>query len=348
MHILLLLSLFTINCFAQEVALWNNPEELDINRTDLLFNTEFLGNYSKVAKKLEAEEGFKRVTFTSSDGIQLSGLFRPCVNAPFSVVCCAGFLPGRKEGLASFIRLFPKNVNILFFDARGHGDSYGKFWRNLHRYGLSEYNDVAAAINYIKSNSAHATPIFLHGLCAGAYHATNTLITLPPDDQIKGLIFDSGFTNPLNSMAIPGEYCKQKIIPGKCAWLYNEHKDKAKTRYLSIIMGALAAGFFRVLGFCIYPFLKPQTEQLDLFAKLKAMKRSFDYPILFIHAESDQFAKVAPIKELANQLETDPENCWWIPDAKNEGDPRPEHALNQIKCKHEYIKRLKHFIEKYI
>lgn len=49
MHILLL-SLITINCFAQQVIL----------KEDHLFNTTFLTNYSEVAKWVVAEEEFER------------------------------------------------------------------------------------------------------------------------------------------------------------------------------------------------------------------------------------------------------------------------------------------------
>ena len=333
MHILLI-SLVTISCFAQQVVL----------KEDHLFNTTFLTDYSEVAKCVVAEEEFERVSFSSLDGIQLAGLARIKPNAPYSVVCCAGFLPGRKEGLATFIRLLPPEANILFFDARGHGDSYGRFWTNLHNYGLNEYKDVAAAIDYIKTKSAYNTPIFLHGLCAGAYHAANTLMIMPKDDQIKGLIFDSGLTNPLDSMDIPGEYCKEKTAPALCAKFYRESKEKAKTRFLSKILGAIGAGFFRLLGACVYPFLKQKAARLDLLAK--AQIRPIQYPVLFIHAESDKFAKIDPVKKLAAQINTDPENCWWIPDAQKKEDPRPEHALNQIKCKHEYLARLRAFIDK--
>lgn len=329
---IVLLSLITMNSFAQQVAL----------KEDQLFNTAFLANYTQVAKWIVAEEEFEPVSFSSSDGIQLAGLARIKPNAPYSVVCCAGFLPGRKEGLATFIRLLPQEANILFFDARGHGQSSGRLWTNLHNYGLDEYKDVAAAIDYIKKNSTKETPIFLHGLCAGAYHAANTLMTMPKDEQIKGLIFDSGLTSPLNSMDIPGEYCKEKTAPALCAQLYRESKEKAKTRFLSKILGAIGAGFFRLLGICVYPFLKQKAAQLDLLTK--AQIRSIEYPVLFIHAESDKFAKIDPVKKLAESVKEHDE--WWIPDAQKKEDPRPEHALNQIKCKHEYLARLRAFIDK--
>lgn len=308
---------------------------------DHFFNTKFLSNSTEVAQRMVNEEEFKHISFTTNDGIALAGLARIRAHAPYSLIFCAGFLPGKKEGLATFIRMLPQEANILFFDARGHGSSEGRFWTNLHRYGLKEYEDIAAAIDYIKKESAYA-PIFLHGLCAGAYHAANTLMTLPKDEQIKGLIFDSGFTNPLNSMDIPGEYCKEKIAPGICALIYKENKEKSRTRYLSKFLGLLAAGFFRIIGICVHPFLKSKTEQLDLFAKIQ--KNPITYPVLFIHAENDKFVKIQPIKELAALVADRDE--WWIPNTQNENGPRPEHALNQIKCKYEYLIKLRAFIDK--
>ena len=102
---ILLVSLFAFNCIAQEVVL----------KEDHFFDTKFLSNYTLVAQRMVDEEEFKHILFTCQDGIQLAGLARNKPNAPFWVICCAGFLPGAKEGLASLVRLLPPEANIPFF-----------------------------------------------------------------------------------------------------------------------------------------------------------------------------------------------------------------------------------------
>lgn len=302
--------LFFSSCFAQEVSV-----------TDKYFNTQYLANYDQVARDLIAQEQFNPITFPAQDGTQLCGLVRINQDAPYSIICCAGFLPGRKEGLATLIRLLDPKANILFFDARGHGNSKGRFFFNLHNYGLNEYKDIAGALEYIK-HQAPGSPIFLHGMCAGAYHAANALLAIPNDDHIKGLIFDSGFTNPLESTHIPGRYCKDKIAPALCAKLYQEPKEKAKHRFFSKFLGLCATSFFRILGWCLYPFC-PKKEKLDL--ALKAREKSFGYPVLFIHAEQDSLAKIDTVKQFAQLV--DQRDEWWIPAPAHENEPRPEHAL---------------------
>jgi len=103
----LFLLLFSGNIFA------NNDWQ-----TSQYFNTQFLMKYDKVKETLIADD-FREVTFTSPDGISIKGLYRKKANARMNVVLSAGFYPGRKEGMASFIKLLPDDTNILFLDARG-------------------------------------------------------------------------------------------------------------------------------------------------------------------------------------------------------------------------------------
>lgn len=326
---LLLLLLVTGCCFGQERVV-----------EDQYFNTEYLANYEQVAQDLINTEGFYQVIFPAQDGTELTGLVRIHEDAPYSVICCAGFMPGAKEGLATLIRLLDPKANILFFDARGHGKSAGRFLTNLHNYGLDEYKDIVGALKFMKEK-APESPLFLYGLCAGAYHAAHMLLAIEHDPIIKGLIFDSGFTNPLESIHIPGQYFKEKIAPALCAKLYKEPKKKSKHRFISKFLGFCAASAFDILGLCLYPFC-PTKEKLDLLHKIK--QKPFEYPVLFIHAEQDSLAKIERVKEFAELIREREE--WWIPAPTHEKDPRPEHALNHIKCKTEYLKRLQGFINK--
>ena len=76
-----------------------------------------------------------------------------------TIIYCAGFYPGKKEGMTTFFAmLHDQPYNFLFFDARGHGESEGCFLdpyqpittsQNFAHYGKFEHLDIIAAIEYI-------------------------------------------------------------------------------------------------------------------------------------------------------------------------------------------------------
>ena len=85
------------------------------------FNTVFLSNYDKVKRHLINKDGFINGFLTTSDTIKINYLWLKRPTARYTVILSGGFWPGRKEGLATFYKLFPEDCNLLFFDARGHG-----------------------------------------------------------------------------------------------------------------------------------------------------------------------------------------------------------------------------------
>src|SRR5437762_5915033 len=89
-----------------------------------LYSISFLKDYKAARTALE-NAGFIKTTFTTSDNFKLAGLFLSRPHATCNIIICAGWLPGRKEGMATFYDLLPNDCNILFFDARGRGESEG-------------------------------------------------------------------------------------------------------------------------------------------------------------------------------------------------------------------------------
>jgi len=166
-----------------------------IENLDNFYSTSFLKNYSAVKKSLK-KYGFKKIIFKTSDKLTLHGLFLERPDATYNVIVCAGWLPGKKEGMATFFDLLPGNCNILLFDARGHGKSEGPLLWKLWQYGIHEYKDIVGAISCI--HHLNALPIIIIGVCSGAFNATHALIHLEQKNQlyasrVKGLIFDSGW-----------------------------------------------------------------------------------------------------------------------------------------------------------
>ena len=306
--------------------LWNNSP---------YFNTTFLSYPQLVAKTLTAQEGFKTVHFSTPDGIQLNGLFRQCPDARYTAICCAGFYPGRKETLAPLMLMHPTNCNLLFFDARGHGTSQGKFLTNLHRYGMWEYNDLVGAITFIHENTD--APIILHGICAGAFHAARALIELTMQgsaDQyrIKGLIFDSGFGSLASSLHVPHIHLEQKMLPIWIALWYSQDKpEQIKQRYLYRMARYVTTGTMRLLAFVLNPFVKRDDEQTNIWTRIGLIK----CPILFIHARNDSYTPFEQALQLAHEAQYP--QVWWLDDS--------EHAVNHLKHKQAYKEHTLAFIK---
>ena len=296
----------------------------------LFFDTTFLSNYSVINKILQEEENFKEVWFYSTDGIKLNGLFGYNPNAPYTIIFCAGFYPGRKEGLASFIKMVPPECNILFFDARGHGNSYGSFFSSIYRYGKNEYKDILGAIQFVYAQAPN--PIFIHAICAGTYHAIQAL----SDEQIsaypiKGFICDSGLLSLVNSCHVPRIHFCQKIIPRfLLSWYKNDSKQEIKERYLCKILCGISHSFFTIATYIVKPFLKNNEETINLHETIKKIS----CPIFFIHSYDDTYAPIESIQKISECISQ--KTCWWL--------EKSEHALHHIKHRELYIQKLLDFI----
>jgi hypothetical protein len=137
--------------------------------TSPYFNGKKLAEADVMRERLITQEGFKLVDVTATDGVKLKGLLRLCPNAPYTVVSFSGFIPGIKEGMATLIELLPSNVNILLVEARGHGQSEGRFISLLGDYGLTEHFDVMGSLAYTHEVTQNS-PIIVHGFCMGGYN----------------------------------------------------------------------------------------------------------------------------------------------------------------------------------
>lgn len=308
-----------------------DPLKADIIESELFFNTQFLTKYDLVAQTLINKENFQEVFFQSSDGLQLNGLFRKKADAPYSIIFCAGFYPGRKEGLASFVKLVPENINILFFDARGHGKSEGRFFTNISNYGIDEYKDIIGAIQFMHKETANK-PLFIHGICAGAFHATHALARIDTTHyQIKGFIFDSGLESLLNACTVPEKHFREKVIPSLLQKIYtSDSKKKVKERYLCKLLSSLTCTTIRIVTTLVKPSLEKREHTMALGNHLNKIT----CPIFFIHSYDDSYCPIQCIKDLTENASS--KMCWWL--------NQSEHALNHIKHKDEYQKQLNIFI----
>lgn len=307
-------------------------------QTSPYFDTQFLQSYEKVKDSL-IKDGFAEVSFLSLDGYLLKGLYRSHPDATSNVILAAGFFPGRKEGMASFVDLLPKECNILFIDARGHGDSSGPFWRTIMWYGQNEYKDIIGALHFLCEDND--LPNLLLGVCIGAFHCARASIYLETHNlttayHVQGLIFDSGFGSIAHLKWVPTTHINQKTLPHLCrSWIYTQdNRESIKERYLYKISSTITSGFTQLSTYIISPFLESADEETNLFNKIHMIT----IPMLYIHCKNDTYTPFEDVVTLANKSSNS--SHWWI--------DHSEHACHHLKFKQEYRDWLLEFIHKTI
>jgi pimeloyl-ACP methyl ester carboxylesterase len=318
-------------------------EQLDAstNYDERLFKTSFLSNYDEVAKTLIKEKQFQEVQFTATDGVKLCGLMRIVPNAKSNIIFCAGFYPGRKEGLATFIELVPKDANLLFFDARGHGKSEGYLFGYsllaIKDYGKTEHKDIVGAIKFMHEKDAKQT--FIHGVCAGAYHAAKAIKQLEEDKNhpynIKGIIFDSGFASLLSVADIPQKHFREKVIPGLLRfWYANKSKEDIQKTLPCKILSCLVVSALNTLSYFVLPSFKKRSQELDITNDIATLSS----PILIIHSRDDAYSPIENIIKLAQAVKN--KRLWLIED-------KSEHASHHLKYTEKYKEYLNQFLSEH-
>lgn len=129
------------------------------------------------------------VTFTTRDGLALSGWFLPDPGSDATVVICHG-AGANKGNFIDFLRVFDgRGYNSLIFDARAHGESAG----HTTTFGLFETADVTAAVDWLKQTRPEQAR-HLYGL--GSSMGAMTLLRAAADDpRIEAVVLDSCFAS---------------------------------------------------------------------------------------------------------------------------------------------------------
>lgn len=283
---------FLITLFFTQIIFSSQPDFL---------NTTFLNNPAIVQKSL-LEQGFSKIFFTTQDNLKLCGLFKDQSKQMVikgTILYCAGFYPGTKEGMASFYSLFSNQpYNFLLFDARGHQESQGSLfsYQSLKNYGNVEFQDIVAAIKFLQNyNQEHnlSQDIIIHGICSGAFHAIKAYDFLRQHDcatcnNIKGIIFDSGWTQMTDI-----------VEPTMCA----EINKRLQNSLLSWLIQPLCYLIVQAYRLTLKHHHKNITGISPLIPNISC-------PILFVHCINDPFVPIASVQNLVHQLQCP--NSWWI------------------------------------
>lgn len=304
------------------------------SQSELLFDTQFLLQYKRVSNLL-CDHGFQEGFFTTPDNLKLNYLYLERPNADFTVILAAGWLPGRKEGIATFYELLPETCNILFFDARGHGQSEGPLFSKAWIYGKHEYKDMLGALDFVKSRTK--TPIIVYGVCAGAFNAAHALIHLQKEGRldnydIRGFIFDSGWASVLSTSWTAILAKANESLARFWGKLYGKKWRDVVTTYpyrASQFIVEKILTLVHMLGF--WPAFALQENSTNLFDKIHHLPM----PILFIHSQDDEYVPIEHAQHLAKRSQK--AHAWWI-------EKPSKHACHCLKHKDEYQIKMHSFL----
>jgi hypothetical protein len=285
-----------------------------------LFNTGFLSDPERVSSHLE-EKGFYRVS-VSSNGPTLEGFFLNRKGEK-TVIAVAGFLPGKITGMATLYELIPDTYNILLVNLRGKGNSDGRTsLYTLWRYGVDEYRDVCAAIEFAHAQLPHAS-IIMHGICAGGFHVMKAIAHLAQHNKqlynsIEHAVIDSSFSSIIKTgrTAICGEIDKQ------CRRLYCG----------SIFACTLKATYLAFNITVASPLMYMNSSEL-IITPAMLQRAAQKCHFTFIHGTGDCYAPLADIQKLIQHLERHQYSTHYF----NENS----HASLHLKFQKEY-KRILH------
>ncbi|MFL6230249.1 MAG: MFS transporter [Pyrinomonadaceae bacterium] len=144
----------------------------------------------RARKDTPAAQGaqFEDVSFTSSDGIKLSGWYLPARSHQLTVVMTHGLFRSRYETLDRGVRLWREGYGVLLYDMRRHGQSTGEF----SSIGYFERRDVEAALKFVEAREPR-NRVVLFGVSMGAAATLLAAAETQGDEKIAGVVSESSF-----------------------------------------------------------------------------------------------------------------------------------------------------------
>jgi len=255
---------------------------------------------------------YEDVAFKSTDGLTLKGWFIPAEpedDKPDKVVILTHPFPFNRHGFLvknqGWLPLFRTDVDllqiapalhragysVLMFDFRNHGESEG----GMTGVGLTEYQDVLGAVEYVKSRpSLHAPQIGFASFCMGA---NSTIVALSKGGE---LVEDVKFliaVQPISVSVFFRRYMSNVYTP------------------LSLYLIPIVDRFVQWRGGFAFEEMSPL-----------AYARDVRVPTLVIQAREDPWFEVSDVEGVYDALAGSKE-LWWI-----EGKMRRFEAYNHV-CK---------------
>lgn len=133
---------------------------------------------------------FEDVSFTTADGIKLTGWYLPARAQRLTVVMTHGLFRSRYETLDRGVRLWRAGYGVLLYDMRRHGHSTGEF----SSIGYYERRDVEAALKFVEGREPQ-NQIVLFGVSMGAAATLLAAAETQDDARVAGVVSESSFTS---------------------------------------------------------------------------------------------------------------------------------------------------------
>ncbi len=147
---------------------------------------------------------YEKVSFQTNDGVMLSGML---IHSPESkaIIICLHVYKGNKDETLPLVSFLYPDFSLFLFDFRAHGESEG----DIIYFGLKEYLDVKAAIDFLKNEER--TKNLKIGIWGCSLGASVGIIASSKYEEIKCLVADSGFANISDTIT----FYSEKLGSGK-------------------------------------------------------------------------------------------------------------------------------------
>lgn len=130
---------------------------------------------------------FETVSFTSADGLRLSGWWLPQSQPRGVIIACHGHAGQKAELLGIGSRCWQSGYSVLLFDFRGRGDSDPWPQTLVSR----EVDDLRAALRFARQRA----PGLRLGVIGYSMGAAVALLTVPDEPDVVAVVADSSFTS---------------------------------------------------------------------------------------------------------------------------------------------------------
>jgi len=194
---------------------------------------------------------FETITFKTSDGLTLHGVWIPAPGSNKAVIVMHGHGGSYDFDLYRAPSLHNAGFNILFFDFRAHGRSEGK----RMTFGYEERGDVLGAVEFLHSRGMQHI-----GLIGFSYGGIVSMLFGAESDAVEAIISDGGPARMRTAIAVRG------VEMGFPSWLTRP------LAWMIISMTSLRLG-----------------ANLFQYEPIRWVGKISPRPILFIHGDHDQY-----------------------------------------------------------
>ena len=269
---------------------------------------------------------YEKVEFKSKrDNIKLKGLFFPANNASSKTLILVHglsqdkLISGHTKKIVEY--LTPKGYNILSFDLRCHGESYG----SMITFGCHEKYDVMGAIDYLKSRGKVGEKIALLGFSMGA---VSVIEAAEKDTRVDAVIADS----PFRDLRL---FVLNDIISSLSNYLRFLPDNIANSFYWPIFMNfPFKSSFISLVS-------RICSINLNEVSPMNAVKNISPKPIFIIHGRGDRLIPCTNSEAIFEPLSKNSNASLWLTD-------NAAHIESLNMYSNEYLKRVQNYLDENI